>query len=202
MTGRSAVGNGVATVARSTPVCRRNNKVEAARMAPVLPDDTNASDLPAFCRPNPSTMLEFCFLRMATSGLSAWPMTSVASTISIRDRSSSGCRASSASMTEGRPTSWIMTSSPSSAKARDTPSISTAGALSPPITSSAMRITFSYPRPQSSSCRDRTRRSRTLGAAAWAHHSGDRPGTGCPWPGGAYGGAACVIWTSVSWELP
>ena len=65
------MGNGVATVARSTPGWMPSRTVEAASTAPVLPAETNASEAPAFWRPSPTTTLELGFLRDRGEGLFA-----------------------------------------------------------------------------------------------------------------------------------
>ncbi len=64
--------------------------VEPASIAPVLPAETNASERPSRWRARPTTRLEFGFLRTAWSGFSLIPMTSAASWISRRPRSTPG----------------------------------------------------------------------------------------------------------------
>src|SRR6266550_2461164 len=140
-TGRPAVGNAVPMAARATPSCTRNSRVAAAMTAPVLPAEMNASDCPFFCRPRPTAMEERGLLLMAASGFSPMPTTSGASTMSSRLRSTSPCVWSAASTSAVRPTSWMRNVGGNSRSACTTPSTSTRGALSPPIASSAMRIT-------------------------------------------------------------
>ena len=50
--------------------------MDAARTAPVLPAEMNASASPAFNRPRPTEMLDWGFLRTAESGFSSIAMTS------------------------------------------------------------------------------------------------------------------------------
>ena len=101
---------------------------------------------------------------------------------SRRRRSAPGWRASSASITSTRPTSWIVKSPGSVSSAASAPSISACGAWSPPIASSATRITVSCPLPRSASCRRSSRRTRRRGAADAASYSADRPGSRMPAP--------------------
>src|SRR2546427_6074509 len=140
-TGWPAVGNGVPIAARATPSCTRSSSVAAAMTAPVFPADRKASEWPFFCSPSPIPMEERGLLLIGAGGLSPLPTTSGASTRSSRAPSTSPCDLSAASMSAVRPTSWMRKVGGSSRSACTAPSISTRGALSPPIASSAMRIT-------------------------------------------------------------
>ena len=176
-TGSPPVGNRVATVARSTPSWRPRRTVEAARIAPVLPAETKASDLPFFWRDRPTTMLELGFRRTAASGFSPMPMTSGASCTSMRVRSTPACRVNSASIDVGSPDELdyeIVRVAPRAH--RRTPAISACGALSPPIASTATRITLRRPRPRPASCRGSSRRTHKHDGTAWAIRSAGMPG--------------------------
>src|SRR5207302_5071212 len=86
-------------------------------------------------------MEERGLLLMAASGFSPMPTTSGASTRSSRLRSTLPCACRAASTSAVRPTSWMRNVGGNSRSACTTPSTSTRGALSPPIASSATRIT-------------------------------------------------------------
>src|SRR5256712_9219224 len=136
-----AVGNGAPMAARCTPGCNRSIRVAAAITAPVLPAEMNASDSSRFCRPRPTAMDERGLLLIAASGFSPIPTTSDASATSSRARSTSPCAFRAASISAVRPTSWMRNVGASSRSASTAPSTSTRGASSPPIASSATRIT-------------------------------------------------------------
>src|SRR2546425_40355 len=140
-TKRPGVGNGAPIAARCTPSCSRNSSVAAAITAPVLPAEMNASEASFFWRPRPTAIEERGLLLIAASGFSPIPTTSGASTTWIRLRSTSSWAWSAASTSAVRPTSWIWNVGGSSRSAWTAPSTSTRGALSPPIASSAIRIT-------------------------------------------------------------
>src|SRR3989442_7836589 len=101
----------------------------------------NASEASCFWRPRPPAIEERGLLLIAASGFSPIPTTSGASTAWIRLRSTSPWARSAASTSAVRPTSWIWNVGASSRSAWTAPSTSTRGALSPPIASSAIRIT-------------------------------------------------------------
>src|SRR3989442_893860 len=140
-TKRPGAGNDAPIAARCTPSCSRNSSVAAAITAPVLPAEMNASEACFFWRPSPTAMEERRLLLIAASGFSPIPTTSGASTTSSRPRSTSPWGLRAASISAVRPTSWMRNVGGSSRSACTTPSTSTRGALSPPIASSAMRIT-------------------------------------------------------------
>src|SRR5882672_3344966 len=140
-TGCVAVGNRAPIAARCTPAWSRSSSVLAAITAPVFPAEMKASDSPFFWSVRPTAIEERGLPRIAASGFSPIPTASGASTMSMRERSTPGVRPSAASMSALRPTSCTRNSGGSSCSACAAPSTSTRGALSPPIASSAMRIT-------------------------------------------------------------
>ena len=175
------VGNSVATVARSTPSCRPSSMVEPASIAPVLPAEMNASDVPVSVEGQPDHQAGFGFLADGRQRLLAHAddvgrlVDLEAAPVDVRD----GGRARPRSPRRGRPAgSGTRRAGPSRASTRPG-DLGLRGALSPPIASSATRITLRRPRPRPASCRRSSRRNRTPGAAAWASCSAGRPGCAC-----------------------
>ena len=91
---------------------------------------------PAFCRPRPTTTLDLGFFRTAASGFSPMPMTSAASWISRRLRSTSGWRGELGLDDLGAADQLNHEARPAGSRGPAAPRRSRpAGALSPPIAS-------------------------------------------------------------------
>ena len=132
-------GRALASAARPTPLTRPTTSVPAVRMAPVEPAEKKASALPSRTALQPRTMLESRFLRTASVGCSAMPMTSVVTSASARECLAQKGATLSSSPATSASRSW------SASSARAIPSSTTSGGSSPPIASTTTRVMSSPP---------------------------------------------------------
>src|SRR5437588_2118609 len=201
-TGCTAVGNRAPMAARWTPSCSRSSRVAAAITAPVLPAEMNASLAPCFWSPIPTAIEERGLPLTAANGFSPIPTTSGASMISRRSRSTVPWVFSAASMSRVRPTSWIRNVAGNSRSAWTAPSTSTRGASSPPMASSATRITVRRPLPPPAARRGNSRRWDTPDAGASNRRTAGRVAARWVPPCNGCGGRASSAWKSFAWVRP
>ena len=138
-----AVGTTGASAARRMPRMRLMSRVAAESSAPVEPAETKASPFLALSRFRPTVMEESGLSLKARAGLSSMVMTSLAGAISTPwGRSVLPSLFRQSRMTASGPVKIIST--PKSSAARRAPSTGARGALSPPMASTIIFISFAF----------------------------------------------------------